>query len=202
MGKLLSWFGPSRKEVWQKLATQLDARYSDGTWNKSARLEVDHGPWTITLDTFVVMAGNVPITYTRFRAPYRNVDKFRMKIHRASIFAAIGKLFGMQDIEVGALQFDADFVVRANDVAMVKRFCRKASLRRQIMALKTVTIEIVEEGGWFGPKYPQGTDVLSVVTGSIKEPGRYEAFFELFAEALDQLCEIGAAYAEAPDYEL
>jgi len=203
MGKLLSWFGPSRMAIWRRLSEELDARYSKKRWSTGDRIDVDHGPWTITLDVYTVMAGNAPLLYTRFRAPYLNVEEFRMKIYRSSLFGVIGKWFGMQDIEVGSLQFDSDFIVKASDRRMVRRFCGNASLRRQMSAQKSIALSIVEEGGWFGARHPDGTDVLSlVVSGHLKDTERIKELFDLFAEARDQLCDIGAAYSERPDFTL
>lgn len=112
---------------------------------------------------------------TRMRAPFANCEQVRMRIYRSSIFSGIGKWFGMQDIEVGSLQFDKDFIVQGSD----------------------------EHMGWFGPKYPAGTDVLGVtVSGHLTDPERIRGLFELFSEALEQLCAIGAAYEDKPGLTL
>lgn len=202
MGKLLDWFGPSRAEIWRKLSAELEGRYTAGTWTRGHRIDVEHGPWTITLDTFVVMAGNVPVPFTRFRAPFRNKERFRVKIYRSSIFSPIGKLLGMQDIEVGALQFDADFVVKGSDEQLVRRFCRSAALRRAIMAQQKIEITVADDAGWFSG-FPPDTDLLSVrVGGHLKDTARIRELFDLFAMALDRLCEIGVAYEDAPGHSL
>lgn len=203
MGKLLGWFGPSRKEIWRKLSAELDARYIEGTWRKSDRIEVEHGPWTITLDTYTVMANNTPLLFTRLRAPFSNKDRLRLRIYRSSIFSGIGKWLGMQDIEVGSLQFDKDFIVQGSDEHMVRRFCGSRALRQAMLAQKSFDLSVKDDEGWFGPKYPPGTDLLSVtVSGHLTDPERIRALFELFSEALEQLCAIGAAYEKKPGMTL
>ncbi len=199
MGILRDWFGPSRKEIWRKLSAELDARYVDGSWRRGDRIEVVHGPWTITLDAYTVMAGNTPLLFTRFRAPFVNADRLRLRVYRSTIFSTIGKWLGMQDIEVGALQFDQDFVVQGSDEAMVKRFCADAGLRRQMSAQKSFELSVRDDEGWFGARLPADADLLTVqVSGHLKDTERIRALFDLFAAALDRLCAIGAAYREPP----
>ena len=203
MGKLLARFGTSRKEIWRKLSAELDARYIEGTWRKSDRVEVEHGPWTITLDAYTVMANNVPLHFTRMRAPFANREQLRMRIYRSTIFSGIGKWLGMQDIEVGSLQFDKDFIVQGSDEHMVRRFCGSEELRRGMLAQKTFDMSVKDDEGWFGPKYPAGSDVLGVtVSGHLTDPERIRALFDLFSEALEQLCAIGVAYENKPGMTL
>src|SRR5436190_5169703 len=109
MGMLQGVFGPSRKEIWRQLSQQMNARYVAGGWAKSDRVEVDHGDWTVTLDTYVVSTGKTVIVFTRMRAPYVNPHGFRFMVYRKSIFTGIAKFFGMQDIEIGHPPFDHDF---------------------------------------------------------------------------------------------
>lgn len=203
MGKLKDWFGPSRAEIWKKLSDELGTRYTAGTWRKSDRLDVEHGPWTITLDTFMVHANNAHLPFTRLRAPFVDAEHLRLKIYRSSIFTEIGKWFGMQDIEVGSVQFDKDFVIKTNHEAKVRAFCGNASLRQKLSAQKSITLSVEDNEGWFGPKFPPDTDELRlVVLGHLKDPDRIKELFDLFAEALDQLCAIGAAYEQKPGLSL
>lgn len=203
MGKLRDWFGPSRTEIWSKLSAQIGGAYTPGTWRRCDRIEVEHGPWTITLDTYTVHANNAHMPFTRIRAPFLNTDQFRFKIYRSNLFSAIGKWFGMQDIEVGSVQFDDDFVIKTNDETKVRRFCANADLRKLLKAQKSITLSLEDHEGWFGPKFPADTDELRVVVGGhLKDTERLRSLFNLFAAALDQLCEIGAAYEEKPSLRL
>jgi len=203
MELLKAWFGPSRAEIWKKLSTELGARYSAGTWRHSDRLDVEHGPWTITLDTFMVHANNAHIPFTRLRAPFLNTERLRLKIYRSGIFAEIAKWFGMQDIAVGSVKFDDDFVIKSNNEARVRAFCGNQSLRAKLAAQKSITLSVEDDEGWFGAKFPPDTDELRVVVpGHLKDTARIAELFDLFAEALDQLCAIGACYEKKPGLSL
>ena len=60
------------------------------------------------------------VTYTRMRAPYINPEGFRYTIYRKGLFSDLGKLLGMQDIEVGDPEFDEAFIIKANDEGRVR----------------------------------------------------------------------------------
>lgn len=203
MGKLLDWFGRSRTEIWRKLSAELGGSYSERSWRRRDCIRVEHGHWTITLDTYTVHANNAHIPYTRLRAPFLNTDRWRLKIYRASVFSALGAWLGMQDVEIGSLQFDRDFVVKTNDEHRARQFFADAELRRQLSAQKRITLSVEDHEGWFGPKFPADTDELRVVVhGHLKDTERLRALFALFATALDRLCAIGAAYERAPGLQL
>src|SRR3954466_8573239 len=112
----LSMFGPSRADVWSKLADELGGQFESGGWFKGRdKVTAIVGPWTVTLDHYVVSNGETTNTYTRLRAPYVNADGFRFLIFRKHLFSPIAKWLGFQDIEVGHPAFDEAFVIKGND---------------------------------------------------------------------------------------
>ncbi len=96
MSVLRQIFGPSRKEVWKQLSSELGADFREGGFARPDKVQVHVKDWTLTLDTFAVSTGKATIVFTRMRAPYVNADGFRFCIHRKSIFTALGKMLGME----------------------------------------------------------------------------------------------------------
>ena len=193
-------FGPSRKEIWQKLSEAVHGRYVSGGFARGDKVEVDHGEWTLTLDTYAVSTGKVVIVFTRMRAPFVNPDGFRFNIYRKSVFSGIGKMFGMQDIEVGDPPFDDDFIVQATDEAGIRSLLANPSIRDLLSKQKDVKFSVKDDEGWFGTKFPDGVDeLLFAVPGVIKEIERLRLLYDLFAETLDGLCRIGRATSTSPN---
>src|SRR5215203_1488486 len=114
-GVLMGLFVPSKDEVWRRLGEEIDADFIDGGFWKGSKLQAHVGPWTVTLDTYTVTTGHAHFTYTRMRAPYVNPDGLRFTVYRRSFFSELGKLLGMQDIEVGDPDFDEAFIVKGTD---------------------------------------------------------------------------------------
>ncbi|MFO0892536.1 MAG: DUF3137 domain-containing protein [Isosphaeraceae bacterium] len=195
----MEWFGPSKNEVWQRLSEEIGAEFVDrGMW-KGSKVQAHVGPWVVTLDTYTVSSGHSHVTFTRMRAPYLNPAGFRFTIYRKGAFSELGKLLGMQDIEVGELEFDEAFVIKGNDEGMVRSLFGNPEVRRLALAQPKLRLEVKDSEGWFGPKFPPDVDELHFqVVGVIKDPDLLKQLFDLFAAVLDQLCRIGSAYKQEP----
>lgn len=203
MGFLRSVFGPSRDEVWGKLAEELRAEFTASTFWKGGRVEVKVGEWIITLDTYTVSAGKSSQTYTRIRAPYVNPDGFRFKVYRQGFFSGIGKFFGMQDVEVGYPEFDRDFVIQGNSPEKLRALFAHPRIREMIQAQPQIQFEVRDDEGWFAQRFPEHVDELVfTVYGVLKDINRLKMLFSLFAHTLNHLCHIGSAYEDDPGLRL
>jgi hypothetical protein len=200
MGALRRVFGPSRKEIWRQLSSEIDARYVEGGFWKGDKVQATHDEWTVTLDTYVVSTGKTTIVYTRMRAPYVNPGGFRFTVYRKGVFSGIAKKLGMQDIEIGDQSFDQDFIVKGNDETRVRELFSNQKIRELIVRQPEIHFTVKDDEGWFGASFPEGVDELYFVrVGVIKDVERLKLLYELFAETLDQLCRMGAAYRQSPD---
>ena len=197
-------FGPSRKEIWQQFCAQTGSSYVPGGFAKSDKIEATHGPWTVTLDTFVVSNGKTVVIFTRMRAPYVNPDGFHFTVYRKGIFTEMGKWFGMQDITVGYDEFDRDFVIKGNDEQKLRRLLSSQKIRDLISAQPDIHFSVKDdEGKLWGKDFPEGVDELYFqVLGVIKDIERLKLLYELFSETLDELCRMGSAYEQAPPVKL
>jgi hypothetical protein len=194
MSALARLFGPCRKDVWKQLARETKARFVEGTWRTSARVEAAHAGWTVTLDAYFNAA--VKAEFTRLRAPYASRDGLRFSIHRRSVFTELGRKLGMQDVEVGDKAFDHAFVIKGDDEAWLRRLFADARLRELLACEKKVRLEVRRLRGW--KSAPRGAATHELVFeegGIIKDVERLKRLFDLFAEALDQLGRLGSATA-------
>lgn len=203
MGLLREVFGPSQKEVWDKLANEIEAEFVDGGFWRGSKVVARVKEWTITLDKYAVSTGKTTVVYTRMRAPYVNKDGFRFRIYRKGIFSEIGKLFGMQDVEVGYPSFDEDFIIKGNDTQKLVELFSNSRIRELIELQPQIYFEVKDDEGWFGAQFPEGVDELYFqVTGIIKDVERLKTLYNLFAEVLNQLCIMGSAYEDGAGVEL
>jgi hypothetical protein len=199
MNTLRKMFGPSKGEIWRQLCAATGADLIQGGFWKGDKVQATHGQWTITLDTYAVSTGKVVMHFTRLRAPYVNLGRFRFTIYRRGLFSDIAKYLGMQDVVVGHEDFDRDFVIKGTDEKKLRALFDNPKLRELIAAQPEIHLTVKDEKGIFGADFPADTDELHFhVHGIIKDVERLKLLFELFAETLDQLCRIGSAYEEAP----
>jgi hypothetical protein len=203
MGMLRQLFGPSREMIWRQLCNETQAEYVKGGFWKGDKVQASHGQWTITLDTYTVSDGKTSTTYTRLRAPYVNKDGFRFTIYRKGFFSELGKLLGMQDVEVGYPEFDEAFIIKGNDERKLQALFANARIRQLIEMQPRIHLTVKDDEGWFGTSFPEGVDELYFcVLGIIKDLDRLKSLYQLFAEVLDHLCHIGSAYENDPRLEL
>ena len=172
----MAWFGPRKDEVWRQLSEAIGAEFVAGGFWKGSKVQVYVKPWTITLDTHTESTNDSNATYTRIRAPYVNPEGFRFTIYRAGIFSELGKLLGMQDIEVGEPEFDQAFIVKANDETKTVNLLADRTIRGLIQDQPRFRLEVRDNEGWFGPEFPADVDELRFqVVGIIKDVERLKA---------------------------
>jgi len=203
MGVLRGIFGPSKEEIWTKVSDEIEGNFVDGGFFRGDKLIAKVKEWVITLDTYTVSDGKTSTIYTRMRAPYVNKDGFRFKIYRKGLFSNLGKLFGLQDIEVGFSEFDEAFIIKGNDTEKLVQLFSNSKIRELIQLQPNISLEVKDDEGWFGTEFPQGVDELYFqVHGIIKDVERLKNLYYLFAEILNQLCLIGSAYEDSPNVTL
>ncbi|HEV2851467.1 MAG TPA: DUF3137 domain-containing protein [Thermoanaerobaculia bacterium] len=200
MGFFGGVFGPSREEVWKELCARIGADFVEGGFWKGDKVQAQFKHWTITLDTYTVSTGHTHQTFTRMRAPFVSHDELRFRIYRKTAFSDMGKMLGMQDIEVGhSAQFDEDFIIQGNDESKIRALFANPEIRRLIDEQPKIRLELRDDEGFFRKQYPEGVDALYFqVPGIIKDVDRLKQLFDLFAEVLDELQRIGSATEERP----
>ena len=203
MGVLRQVFGPSKEEIWSQLSREIGAEYQEGGFFKEGKIVLSHRGWEITLDTYTVHTGKVTIIYTRMRAPYVNRDGFRFNIYRKSAFSWLGKLFGVEDIEVGEAFFDEEFIIQGEPEILVRSMLNNSRIRQLIQDQKDIHFQVKDDDGWFKSRFPEGVDELYFeVVGVIKDKQRLKNLFDLFTLVLDELCRLGSAYETDPNVKL
>jgi len=195
----MGWFGPSKDEVWRRVGDEIGASFVKNGMFSTPRVEKRVGPWTLTLDTFSEHAGHSHVVYTRMRAPYVNPDGFRFRLHRAGPFTALGALLGMQDVEVGDPEFDTAIVLKSENEGRARELFADPKTRALIVAQPKIRMEVKDNEGWFGARFPENVDCLRFqAVGVIKDGERLKALFALVPVLLERLCRIGSATRQEP----
>src|SRR4051795_10010082 len=148
-------FRPGKDEAWRRLGEEAGAEFIEGGFWKGSKVQAHVGPWTVTLDTHTVHTGHAHFTYTRMRAPYVNPEGFRFTAYRKGLFSELGKLLGMQDIEVGDPEFDEAFIVKGSDESKVRELFSDSQVRSLMLAQRQAHLSVKDSEGWFGPSFPE-----------------------------------------------
>ena len=194
-------FGSKKREIWQRLSTELGGAMHS-SW-RGDKVQVAHEDWIITLDTYVIMANNAPIFFTRMRAPFVNRSEFRFAIKRRNVFSDLAVWLGAQDVEIGDPDFDQAFVLKSNNEPRLLEILRDQELRRLLDAQPALSLSVKDDEGWCGATFTEHVDELYFsVQGVITDIDRLKELFELFSYTLDRLVITGSAEPIAPDVTL
>ena len=203
MSQLKNNFAESRDEVWRQLSESIQGKFIAGDFWHENKVVAQVGEWTVTVDVYHEAVGSASVTYTRLRAPYVNQDGLRFHVSHKNLLSGMGKVFGMQDIEIGDPAFDAEFILQGTDPEEVKSLLADPELRERLLAQPSLIVQVKDDEGWFTVHFPQGVDELCLqVLGEVQEIERLEALYELFALLLNRMCHIGSAYAADPHVDL
>ncbi|HEU5292567.1 MAG TPA: DUF3137 domain-containing protein [Cyclobacteriaceae bacterium] len=195
----MSIFGPSQKETWTKLSEEIKADFVKGGVFRTHKIVTREKLWTITLDTFAVHTGKATIPFTRLRAPFFNKENFRFKLERRNFFSPVADFFGRKSLLTSFPEFDKHFVIDGKDDYKLKKLFANQTIRELVMNQKEIHLEIKDDEGWLGTKFPADVDELYLqLPGIVKDGERLKAAFTLFREVLNQLVEIGSAYERDP----
>lgn len=196
-------FGPSQKDVWSEFADEIEASFIEGGVFKGSKIEGKFENWTITIDTYSQSSGNTTSTYTRLRAPFKEIMPMEFKLYKSGIFSGIGKAIGGQDVLTGDSKFDEDFIVKGNPEEKIKELLSLEKIRNLIKIEDKIRIETKREKSPFSAKLPRDVNQLYfIVNGVVKDKERLKNIYFLAAFLLKQLGNIGMAREEDPGVEL
>lgn len=196
-------FGPSQSEIWNEFANEIEADFVKGGVFQADKVISRFENWTITIDNYSQSSGNVTTTYTRFRAPYKEVERMDFKIYKSGIFSGLGKSFGMQNILTGDSVFDEKFIIKGDNEEKLIELLQLDKIRELIKAEDKIRIETRREKSILSAKLPQDVNQLYFIEdGTLKDKTRLTNIYFLIIFMLKQLTKIGVASEEDPGVKL
>ncbi|MEN9360067.1 MAG: hypothetical protein RL095_1602 [Verrucomicrobiota bacterium] len=203
MSFLRALFGPSKEEIWSQIAREFGGRYEDGGFFGKDCVRVRCSDWEILLDTYTERHNKHSHTYTRIRAPFINKDGLYFRIYRSGLFTPLGKMIGLQDIEIGQPAFDEAYVIKGNNEAKLRQFFAHRPLQICLGSLAEVDLEIRDDEGWLGASFPDGVDMLYCSRrGLVTDAQELRDLFDLFSASLERLVAMDSAYEDDPGIRL
>ena len=187
----------NRREAFQSAASDIDATFVAGKRSSGDEVHLEHGPWKVTLDTYVQSTGQTSVTYTRARALYVAKEDFTLRISRRNVFTRIAELFGFYGLLVGDQELEGKYTIKSSNAPRGRSLMMDRRLRELIKIQPSLGLEIRRLSWGMRRKKGDGVRAVAVqTTGVVTEPDRLANYVLLVASTLDQLVRIGAAYEE------
>lgn len=195
MASLRERFADQENALWKKLSDELGGKLTDEKGARHDKVVAQVGSWTVTLDQHSEAGYRSEHIYTRLRAMFVNPDGLRFAVSHQSVFNNIGKLVGMQDIQVAHEPFDKMFLIQGSDPDKIKVLFDDDKLRELVKLEPNVHLQVRDAGSWFEDYFKDEIDELVLeVEGEVKDLHRLKRLFDLFARTLDGMCQLGSAY--------
>jgi len=184
----LDKYSSQNQEVWNKFCHEVNGDLELGKHTLYGRISYSQGPWELVLDTHF-RAIPEPTEYTRVRAPFQNYDGFTCEIYNSSFSSEIGKLFGMQDVEIGYDYFDDEFIIKANDEARVWLLLKIYEVRRLIKRHSNIHLRVNSSKRFLSSVHPEGNDEIYLeIKEIITDANELRAINQLMLLLLNNLC--------------
>jgi hypothetical protein len=191
-GFIATLFGPTQAKTWQRFAEQFGAELegTGGALFPRPRVLVRSGRWTFELD--VRWSGEY--AKTRMRTAFENPGRFRFALSPEGLFSRIGKLLGMEDIEIGDSEFDGAFVVKSNQPERVRELLADGELRRLLYEQPDFEMLVRDTDRFAGPNFTRPLDELICETrGVVRELKVLHDIYDLCARAMEVMRGMGVA---------
>ena len=105
----------TRREAFKAAASDLDATFVAGKLSSGDKVLLEHGPWRVILDTYILNNGQNPITYTRVRALYVAREDFTFRISQRNVFTRIAEMFGSRGLRVGDQELERKYTIKSSN---------------------------------------------------------------------------------------
>ena len=187
----------TRREAFKAAASDLDATFVAGKLSSGDKVLLEHGPWRVILDTYILNNGQNPITYTRVRALYVAREDFTFRISQRNVFTRIAEMFGSRGLRVGDQELERKYTIKSSNDRRGQSLMTDGRLRALIKVQPSLRLEIRRLPRGQRRKRGDGVRAVGVQTiGVIKEPDRLANYILLVAATLDRLIKIGGASSE------
>lgn len=193
------------RSVWMEFAEEKAGDVVDEQKAFTMRVPAKEKPWTVTFTMNPRGTGASASDFTTVALPYKAKGAFSFAIFNRNWIQEAGKVFGVQDIEVGDADFDRDYIIKGSDEKAVKRLFGNERLKELIRMQKSVHLSIHDEPAELKPygTVPPGVNILAFRDNeAINSFERLGEIHELMVVCLDQLVEIDRASNSDPHFEV
>jgi hypothetical protein len=166
----------ARRQAWRELARQAGLSFIPGDLLlKGPRVQGTYRGHDLTLETFSQSSGRGSATHTRISVATRNPVDLRLSLNDEGRFDKIGKVLGVQDIQLGDEAMDRRFIIKGMPESRVAALLAGPVLRQQLLETRSLNIEV------------EGTQVVYELLWVELDSGYLLSLFGLLAGLADQI---------------
>ena len=186
-----------RREAFREVAQRLGGVFEEGKRKSQDRVDLEHGPWRIRLDTFTVNTGQVSVTYTRTGAFFTARGDMKLLVRKRNFFDQILENLGFGGVMPANRELARRYVVKGKPERQLRSLVT-AGLTAAMLAQASCKLEVkVAPRKNRKAMGPDTRLVVMHVLGVINDPDRLVGMLTVVQETLDALQAMGVAAREA-----
>lgn len=188
---------PMVKKNWKLLAQEIQATFVEGGFWDSDKVVLSYRNTTILLDARNALKKYQYIR-TRIICPFISTNEFQFSISLENAFTFAGKVFGINDIEIGDKKWDNEFYLKSNDKDKLNNFLSSNIIRKYYFDIANyetggIGIKVTNNHPFFSLQSisPYTSWIVLEREGGIADNETLKSWFNLCKITLDRLIEIG-----------
>ncbi|MGL4730851.1 MAG: hypothetical protein ACRCW0_04620 [Clostridium sp.] len=182
MSKIKSISGPNKEEVWEKLSEDINGKISYSISN-GRKIEAMYNEIPLVFEYYTMMAGKIPISYTRIRAVLKDVEGFRFKITNRSELNTIGEKLDMKEVVELDDSLKERFIIKTNKSEKIKGIITNKDIMEILNSYQRFVLEIrTIEGSLEGEE-----ELVFRTLGIIKNIDKLKELYNTICKTLDYI---------------
>jgi hypothetical protein len=174
--------------TWEEFARKHNGKYQ---YDYRDFVKVNYKEFEINLDQHMhyINAGSGYEMYVlRIQCEFPNLSDFRFRLTPESWVEKIGKLFGLQDIQIHDFRFDKKHLIKSNDPDKITRILNSESLKIGLSQVPLIRLELTDNKCLFDEKAAEGNVLLYFASElKVKKVSELNEHFDLFLKILKEL---------------
>jgi hypothetical protein len=182
-----------RRQAWREIARRVGGRFEEGQRDGQDRVSLEHGPWTVTLDTYTVHTGQVSVTYTRVRAFFIGRGDFKLVVRKRRVLDRLVEALGFGGVPPGDREITRRWVIKGKPASRLRSLLTQ-ELIATLLVQPALRLDVKR-----APRKQRKTMgaearvATAQTTGVIVDPERLAGLFAVVTQTLDSLRRIGMA---------
>ncbi|MBK0401671.1 hypothetical protein I5M27_01660 [Adhaeribacter sp. BT258] len=142
MENLRQFSGENEAEIWQQIATDMQQQGEILTYSAQVKQQNYEVYFDIDIDLGGGFEGGFETT--TFMAPVEN-SALKFHLHPQNWLNEVGKMLGMEDVELGYPRLDQAFMIKANNPAALKTIFTDESIRQTLLKYPDCELKLSHE---------------------------------------------------------
>jgi hypothetical protein len=178
----------------------MGATFVAGTNASKDALVVEHGPFTVRVETFVKQVGNAPVTFTGARAYFLGLRDLHFRARPRNFMDRVLAAFGIRGLQRLDRTLVDRFVVRGGPPARIPSLFADRALPASLIDLGSASLSVKKASRKSRRRLGDGAGVVACrVTGVTLDPQVLRGLVAAVTLTLDALERMGEARGLSPD---